>query len=160
MDDAISTLRVGPIKKGNNVIEVTKPFSVTSSVENMFLLGPFGVLVNGREIRLTELPTALSFSDWTKQALPFYGGPLTYRLCLTGGKHTRVRLGIFSAPCVTLELDGKRISNLSLAPHKADLGVLSEGEHVLNITVYASRINTFGTFHINDGTVHWYGPQA
>ena len=160
VDDAISTLHIGPILKGKNTLEITKPFTVTSSVENMFLLGHFGVQVKGRKILLTELPSSLSFGDWSTQGLPFYGGPLTYRFTLLGGKHTRIRLGLFSAPCVTLDLDGKKISNLSLAPHEADLGLLPPGPHTLDITVYASRVNTFGTFHLNDGTVIWYGPQA
>ena len=61
---------------------------------------------------------------------------------------------------MTAELDGKRIANVSLSPSEADLGTLSEGEHVLDITVYASRINSFGTFHLNDYSVTWFGPQA
>ena len=72
----------------------------------------------------------------------------------------KLRLGLFSAPCVTAELDGKRIANLSLSPSEADLGELSEGEHTLDITVWPSRINSFGTFHLNDHSVLWFGPQA
>ena len=59
-----------------------------------------------------------------------------------------------------LQLDGKRIANLSLSPSEADLGKLSEGRHTLDITVYPSRINSFGTFHLNDYAVTWFGPQA
>ena len=71
-----------------------------------------------------------------------------------------MRLGSFSAPCVTVELDGKRIANLSLSPSEADLGFLPEGEHTLDITVFPSRINSFGTLHLNDRSVIWYGPAA
>ena len=71
-----------------------------------------------------------------------------------------MRLGLFSAPCITAELDGKRIANLSLSPSEADLGFLSPGEHILDLTVYPSRINSFGTFHLNDHSVIWFGPQA
>ena len=31
---------------------------------------------------------------------------------------------------------------------------------MLDITVYPSRINSFGTFHLNDYSVIWFGPQA
>ena len=61
---------------------------------------------------------------------------------------------------MTVALDGKRIANVSLSPSEADLGLLSEGDHVLDITVYPSRINSFGTFHLNDYSVIWFGPQA
>ena len=94
------------------------------------------------------------------QGLPFYSGPLTYRFRLKGGERLRLRLGLFSAPCVTADLDGKRIANLSLSPSEADLGFLAPGEHILDLTVFPSRINSFGTFHLNDDSVRWFGPQA
>ena len=71
-----------------------------------------------------------------------------------------MRLGRFAAPCVVADLDGKRIGNLSLAPSEADLGFLPKGSHLLEITLFASRINSFGTFHLNDYNMTWFGPQA
>ena len=49
-------------------------------------------------------------------------GLVTYRTKIQGGAKTKVALGLFAAPCVTVELDGKRVSNISLAPYTADLG--------------------------------------
>ena len=46
-----------------------------------------------------------------------------------------VAFDLLSAPAVTVELDDKRISNVSLAPHTANLGELLEGEHILDFTV-------------------------
>ena len=160
VDSAIVKLPAGPVLKGVNTVEVTRPFTVSSSVENMFLTGSFGVKVTGREIRLIPLPERLWFGDWCSQGLPFYSGPLTCRFTVEGGKRMKLRLGLFAVPCVTLDLDGKRVASLSLAPHEADLGFLPEGPHTLEITLWASRINTFGTFHLNDGSVIWYGPNA
>jgi len=85
---------------------------------------------------------------------------VTYRMKIAGGAKTKLALGLFAAPCVTVELDGKRIANVSLAPYTADLGDLSEGEHTLDITVHASRVNTFGVLHNSDYTVSWFGPDA
>lgn len=159
-DEAIRCFPTGPLKAGTHTVEVAKPLNAATCVENMFLLGDFGVRVTGTETAVIPAPRKLAFGDWTTQGLPFYSGPLTYRWHLAGGEHLRLRLGLFYAPCVTVELDGKRIANVSLSPSEADLGTLSEGEHVLDITVYASRINSFGTFHLNDYSVTWFGPQA
>ena len=126
----------------------------------MFLLGDFGVRVCGSQAVLIPAPRTLQFGDWTTQGFPFYSGPMTYRFRLQGGRRLRLRLGRFSAPCVTADLDGKRIANLSLAPSEADFGLLTEGEHVLDLTLYASRINSFGTFHLNDESTIWFGPMA
>ena len=159
-DEAIQCFPTGPVPEGVNTIEVTRPLAAATSVENMFLLGDFGVRVTGTEAVVISAPRKLAFGDWTTQGLPFYSGALTYRWHLEGGEHLRLRLGLFSAPCVTAALDGKRIANLSLSPSEADLGKLSEGRHTLDITVYPSRINSFGTFHLNDYAVTWFGPQA
>ncbi len=159
-DESIRCFPVGPVHAGLNTVELTRPLTAASCTENLFLLGNFGVRVTGSETAVIPAPDTLSFGDWTTQGLPFYSGPLTYRWHIPGGERLRLRLGLFSAPCVTAELDGKRIANLSLSPSEADLGWLGEGEHVLDITVFPSRINSFGTFHLNDRSVLWFGPQA
>ena len=142
------------------MITITKPFTVISDTENVFILGDFGVSVIGDSVRITEPPRSIRFGDWTRQGLPFYGGTLTCRTKIEGGKHTRVRLGLFAAPCITVELDGRRVANVSLAPYEADLGDLPAGEHTLDFTVFGSRINTFGALHLSDYTVTWFGPDA
>ncbi len=159
-DECIRCFPTGPVPAGLSTIEIIRPLTAASCTENLFLLGDFGVRVSGTETVVVPAPRILAFGDWTVQGLPFYSGPLTYRWRLSGGERLRLRLGLFSAPCVTAELDGKRIANLSLAPSETDLGLLSEGEHVLDITVYPSRINSFGTLHLNDYSVRWFGPQA
>ena len=159
-DEAIACFPVGPIHVGINTVEITRPLTASTCTENLFLLGDFGVRVSGAETVVIPAPHTLTYGDWTAQGLPFYSGPLVYRYRLSGGERLRLRLGLFSAPCVTAELDGKRIANLSLSPSEADLGLLAPGEHILDITVYPSRINSFGTFHLNDRSVIWFGPQA
>ena len=159
-DECIRCFPTGPVPAGLNTVEITRPLTAASCTENLFLLGDFGVRVSGTEAVIIPSPHTLAYGDWTLQGLPFYSGPLTYRYHIPGGERLRMRLGLFSAPCVTAELDGKRIANLSLSPSETDLGLLSEGAHVLDITVYPSRINSFGTFHLNDYSVLWYGPQA
>ena len=149
------------LKEGDNSLTLScKYHELLPGLESLFLLGPFGVRVTGTDCVLTPRPQTLAYGDWTGQGLPFYSGPLTYRYRIQGGERLRLRLGRFSAPCVTAQLDGKRIANLSLSPSEADLGFLEEGEHILDITVWPSRINSFGTFHLNDETVTWFGPDA
>ncbi|MBQ6563171.1 MAG: hypothetical protein IJL88_04610 [Clostridia bacterium] len=159
-DEAITCWRAGPVHRGENILEISKPIAASTCTENVFLLGDFGVRVCGSQAVLIPAPRTLQFGDWTTQGFPFYSGPMTYRFRLQGGRRLRLRLGRFSAPCVTADLDGKRIANLSLAPSEADFGLLTEGEHVLDLTLYASRINSFGTFHLNDESTIWFGPMA
>ena len=160
VDWSVTKVKIGKVEKGENTVVLTKPFTVVSNIENIFILGDFGTSVTGDAAKITEPVRTLRFGDWTTQGLAFYGGLVTYRMKIQGGAKTKVALGLFAAPCVTVELDGKRVSNVSLAPYTADLGDLSEGEHILDITVHASRVNTFGVFHNSDYTVTWFGPSA
>ncbi len=160
VDFSITKVNIGKINKGENTVIVTKPFTVVSNVENMFILGDFGVEVAGRAVNLVAPKNTIHFGDVTSQGFPFYGGAMTYRFKINGGSDTKLRLGIFSAPCVCVDLDGKRVANVSLSPNKADLGKLSDGEHTLDLKVYLSRINTFGTLHMSDGRREWYGPDG
>ena len=57
-------------------------------------------------------------------------------------------------------LDGKKMGMIAFSPYTCSLGEVSEGEHVLELTVYGSRINTFGTVHNCSQTEQWYGPNA
>lgn len=160
VDFSITKVNIGKINKGENTVIVTKPFTVVSNVENMFILGDFGVKVAGTAVRIIAPNKNIHFGDITRQGLPFYGGVMTYRFKIDGGKDTKLCLGLFAAPCVCAELDGKRVANLSLSPYSVDLGKLSEGEHTLDLIVSLSRINTFGTLHMCDGKRDWYGPDG
>ncbi|MBE6761085.1 MAG: hypothetical protein E7551_02245 [Ruminococcaceae bacterium] len=160
VDFSITKINIGKLLKGANILTVKLPFNVVSNIENYFLLGDFGVEVKGSKVKIIEKPKVINFGDWVNQGIPFYGGALTYRTKIEGGAKTKVSLDIISAPCITVSLDGKVVSNISLAPHTADLGQLEKGEHTLDFNVYASRVNTFGAFHWTDRVAAWYGPTA
>lgn len=160
VDFSITKVNIGKINKGENTVIITKPFTVVSSVENVFVLGDFGVQVLGTSVKIIEPNKNIHFGDITRQGLPFYGGVMTYRFKIDGGKNTKLCLGLFAAPCVCAELDGKRVANLSLSPNSVELGQLNEGEHTLDLIVSLSRINTFGTLHMSDGRRRWFGPDG
>ena len=160
VDLSITRVNLGKVNKGKNTIVVKKPFATMTNTENMFLLGDFSVNVLGSFVTLDDPKREIYCGDWTRQGLAFYGGVATYRFKIEGGRDMDVALGLFAAPCVTVELDGERVSNVSLAPYRAKLGNLDKGEHTLDITVHASRINTFGALHLADRVEDWFGPTA
>ena len=161
VDFSIHKIKLGKVKCGENIIVIEKPFSAVSNVENIFVLGDFATKVEGDKAVITDPVRTLNVGDWTKQGLSFYGGKLTLGYKIEGGRSLKVKLGIFNAPCIVVKLDGKRVGNVSLAPHVADLGYLSDGEHTLELEISASRVNTFGPLHITSAfTSTWYGPSA
>ncbi len=160
VDFAIKKTPIGSIKAGKTVITVKRPLGVVSNVENMFILGDFGVKVMGDSARITAPARKVRFGDLTRQGLAFYGGALTYKMKINGKRDLTVALGRFAATAIIASLDGQRLSNISLAPHAVDLCELSEGEHTLELKVYLSRINTFGSLHNANGDLRWFGPSG
>ena len=160
VDFAIKKVCIGTLKAGKTVITVKRPFGVVSNVENMFILGDFGVNAVGDSTRIIAPVRKVRFGDLTRQGLAFYGGALTYKMTVKGGQDITVALGRFAAPAIIAYLDGKKLSNISLAPHAVDLVGLDEGEHTLELKVYLSRINTFGAHHNCNGDCLWFGPSG
>lgn len=160
VDFSIKKIALGKIRRGKNTVTVTKPFNAISYVENMFILGDFGVRVIGNSARICEPVRHVRFGDLASQGLAFYGGALTYKVKLPGGKDTSLSLGLFAAGAVTAQTENMPAQNISLAPHTVRLGTLPEGENTVSLNVYLSRINTFGTFHNSNYDTTWFGPAA
>ena len=80
VDKAISTVSLPALNAGENILEITVPIGRRTNLEYFYLLGDFGVRVNGTEKSLTAPVKELGFGDITRQGLPFYTGNLLYHL--------------------------------------------------------------------------------
>lgn len=148
-DKAILTFPLGILEQGDNVLTVELPFFQRGSLENCFLLGDFGVRVRGTRLTVVGPARELGFGDITRQELPFYGGNLTYRLTAEVPEAGTLRLHVphWRGALVTASLDGKEAGAIFLAPYHLDIPVES-GRHTLDVTLWNSRINTFGALHM------------
>ena len=68
------------LRKGDNQLQLETDFHEDINLEAVYLLGDFGVRVDGDRVTLTTLPATLKPSDITSQGLPFYGGGIRYHL--------------------------------------------------------------------------------
>ena len=159
VDKSIGTIVLGNLKKGENVIEITLPFGVRTNLEWCYLLGDFGVKVMGKKKVITTAPQTLSFGDITRQGLPFYGGEITYKLPVktSGGKIT-INAPHYRGGLITLECDGNKEA-IIYEPYNAEFN-LSAGEHIVEMTLYANRHNSFGCIHNADREMRWLGPNS
>ena len=162
VDPAIQKVRLGAIREGENLLEVEIPFNSAANVEAMYLLGDFGVRVQGAKAVVTAPVRTLSFGDITVQGLPFYGGNLTYHvpLILEEEKRLLLHTGKFRAPALAAGLDGERKGLVAYSPYTVDLGPAGKGKHTVDITMYGSRINTFGIVHNCYEPMIWFGPNS
>ncbi|MDB5327300.1 MAG: hypothetical protein JWM57_2869, partial [Phycisphaerales bacterium] len=160
VDEAIRTVSLPNIAAGDNELRLAIDFTRKTNVEWCYLLGHFGVAVEGRSALLTSPITHLPFGDWTPQGLPFYAGNVTYHCNIVGdGKAIRLAFPKFKNPLLKVSVDGAPGRPVAFAPFEVDLGLL-EGEHAVDITAFGNRINAFGPVHHTNDALTWVGPAA
>ena len=132
------------------------------STEWAYLLGDFGVTVDGRNTCITTLQEEISFGNITTQGLPFYGGNITYHIpIITDGGKITVCSDKYRGVLQTVSVDGGKEQPLMYAPYTAGLENLASGEHTIHLKLYGHRRNSFGTVHLNEirrgaGPGSWY----
>ncbi|MBR3975772.1 MAG: hypothetical protein IKJ88_07935 [Clostridia bacterium] len=160
-DISISKVALPDIKKGENTLLVTLPFGERAGLENMFILGNFGVSVVGDTSKITALPEKLYFGDITRQGLPFYGGKLTYSFtCNTDTGNLSICTSYYKGAVVNVSCDGEEKGSIIYPPYTLEMDSLSKGEHSIDLTLSLHRYNTFGPLHLVDEHRSWHGPDA
>ncbi len=160
-DKCIGLQALPPIVPGKNVLEVIQPYGRSVNLEAMYLLGQFGVNVQGVYCTLTALPQAITFGDITRQGFPFYGGNLTYHMKaeLAPGRYV-LEASHYRAALLRAAVDGRDQGVLAYAPYRLSFAIAAPGEHAIDLTMFGCRINTFGQVHQADKTIDWWGPQS
>nr|MDD6336415.1 hypothetical protein [bacterium] len=160
-DEAIQTVALPDLPAGSSTLQVAIPFGRRRNVEACYLLGDFSVRLFGTQAVLDAPISRIGFGDYATQGLPFYGGNVTYRIPFVspGGKLI-MQAAQYRSPVMRVGLDGRDMGLIAYAPYALQLGLVDAGEHVLEITCYGSRINTFGQLHNTDDNLTWYGPDS
>ena len=162
VDKSIGRVRLGDIKPGKNTLEITLPYGRKTDVEAAYLLGDFGVKVQGSNIVLAAPVTALCFGDITGQGLPFYGGNLTYHLeAESRGGSMVIAAGYWRGHLLRVIVDGRDRGVIAYSPYRLVVDGLADGAHNVDIVCFGCRINTFGQVHNTIRTPgYWWGPNS
>ena len=161
VDKSIGTRPLGDIQAGTHQIVVELPFGRRTNVEWCYLIGAFGVRMQGEYREITALPEMLGFDDVTVQGLPHYGGNITYFVPFTThGGPVRVTAPHYEGTALRVAVDGEKRGYIAYSPYALELGALPAGEHTLELTLLGNRENAFGPLHRADVANSWVGPDA
>ncbi|MBM3239212.1 hypothetical protein FJZ31_23200 [Candidatus Poribacteria bacterium] len=153
------------VKKGENLIELECQYGMGVQVEDMYLIGDFGVRkVAGDRYILTDEPEQLTNGNWGEQGYPFYAGNILYRgklkceakdgqqvlLCLKNPKGCLFRISVNDSEPIPLWYQ----------PWQVDItDLVKNGENSVSIEVISTLRNTFGPLHHKLGdALPWVGP--
>ena len=165
-DRSIQTVLLPSIRKGTNVLELTLPVRYKSCVEWCYLLGDFGVRIEGTNKILTDQPKHLTFDSLTNQGHPFYGANVTYETHFTvpGQEDERfdvlIRVPSYGGTLVSCVVDECIRGDIIYAPYCMKISGVSAGRHTLSLTCYGNRFNSFGQLHLKDEKCIWFGPAS
>ena len=160
VDKSIHKMKIPMLKRGINEIIVKTPIGERVSVENYYLLGDFGVRVNGCQSIIQKKNDKITFGTITNQGMPFYGGNVTYIIEFETNNDAvaEIEATYFRGDLIGVTLDGENIGDIIIMPYSIRLPKLKKGKHTLEFTLYGNRFNTFGALH-NCGDNDWPGPE-
>jgi hypothetical protein len=134
-----------------------------SGLEIVYLLGSFGVELNGREITLTSPVTSLKTGSWVNQGLPFYSGSVIYQTeipIVHSSEKCLMQISGFEGTAVQAKINNEFCGITAWPPYELDIsGKLTAGRNRIAIEVTGSRRNSHGPFHFNQEMIS-VGPNT
>lgn len=136
-------------RPGDNVVEIRgRPFDVRMELDNIYVLGRFGLRSADTGFELVQAEP-LHFGSWARQGRPFYSESVLYRgevNIADGARKLRIELGRWHGSVAQILVDGKPAAVIAWQPWRADVAV-SSGRHEIAVRVVGTPQNLFGAFH-------------
>ena len=160
VDQSICRVKLPTVGAAAHELTIAFPFTRKTELEACYLLGDFGVRVDGVSTQLIAPVRTLAWGDWTIQGLPFYGGNVTYHASIDGG-NARLKLAVpsFSNPLLSIGDGSRCLGKIAFAPFELEFDSTPLPMR-LDITAFGNRANTFGPLHHADANLRWIGPAA
>jgi len=162
VDKCIEKVKLPPVKKGKNILELVFPYGRKTDVEACYLLGDFGVNAAGTLCTLTEPVRQLAFGDITRQGLAFYGGNISYHLeAVSKNGRLDITASCYRGMLLRVRVDGEDKGIIAYSPYTLSVNGLKDGLHKIELIFFGCRINTFGQLHNNiRDPGFWWGPDS
>ncbi len=142
------------LKIGKNDLVLRAKFTDELDLEAVYLLGDFGVKLDGANIILGKMPQTLDSKPLKEQGFPFYSGTVTYDTGLSGT--VGIKADKMRAACYEADWGSKR-QVIAFPPYESGF---YRAKDTLKISAYCTRRNTFGPLHVKELYQPNYGPDT
>jgi len=162
VDKAFQKIALPPeaLVLGGNVLTLTGDFHQEMNLEAVYLIGGFGVRLEGRHAALTQLPERLHIGDLTAQGLPFYGGSVSYLIPTPSQAPLFVTVPEFEAACVKVVSPHASATLIAWPPYRAEILPETAETGQITLEVVLTRRNTFGPLHLVPLRAGAYSPGS
>ncbi len=145
------------LKLGRNEVTIDVTFLRTTNIEALYLVGDFGVKLDGRKRTLVGVPAVMGCDNYSAYDLPFFTGNLTFTIApdvykdiLGDAAKAADRIVLtpkeFTGACVRVKA-GNKATVLGWEPYEADITEAYCQGLPLEVTVMGLRTNVFGPLH-------------
>jgi len=153
------------LKTGANTLRVETSFRADVNLEALFLIGEFGVKLDGAKKTIVQLPETLAPSCLTEQGLPFYSGAVRYKIPLdcSVAEDERLFLAIpsYEGALIKVNSNGVTVKAIPWEPNEADITeTVAAGENEIELEIVLTRKNTFGPLHETERKPAFCGPPS
>ena len=160
VDKDIHVIALPDLHVGDNILEITVPIGLRTNLECFYLLGDFGVRVNGTLKTVTAPVRRLGFSDIVPQGLPFYTGNIRYHLNVRTIGGLTIRVPRYRGGLIKVFVDGKERGNIIYSPYVLNLPDVADGDHHVELLLYGTRYNGFAQLHHTPGVYFYQSPNS
>lgn len=151
LDREFETCALRELQAGENRIQLSCEYTNGMELENIYIIGAFGV---DKERQITALPDSLEAGDWTEQGLKHYPGNVTYLMeyeyapCAQNEKVV-LRLPETKAVYVKISVNGhEKVLPWNFTQDIPIGDWLAAGKNDIAIEVAGSPRNMMGPFHL------------
>lgn len=161
-DKCMGRLNMPKLKYGLNNITLTLPYMSSTELENIYIIGDFGV---SPDRRIIAEPEKLSLGDWGLQGYYHYHAGIKYFYNLAYskdmGSDIMMDLGTYNDVVSVVRINEKEIIVPWKAKKHVQIGsMLKEGKNRIEIEVMGAPRNMFGPFHLSDSKEKWTSSAA
>lgn len=154
-DRAMKCFALPELQEGDNELVLSGQYTLDRELEDVFLIGEFGV---SQTRALIREPAQLQFGDWCLQGYPHYHGSMIYSFPLPGfvpnGKSVVLNMGQYRASLIEVlvngmsagEFFGKCRSSMDIT------ALLRKDKNTLELKLVGSPRNMYGPFHHPDNS--------
>ena len=159
VDDCFKKMKIpaDALKLGRNEVTIDVTFMRTTNVEALYLVGVFGVKVDGKKRTIVGTPGLMGCDNYAAYDMPFFTGNLTFALTkedyeniLGDAAKDADRIVLtpkeFTGGCVKVTAAGKT-TVLGWDPYEADITEAYRNGLPISVTVEGVRTNVFGPLH-------------
>ena len=153
------------VSRGLNTIELEGVVGLEPELENIYLLGDFGVKAGAKgSSKIVEEPPFVELGDLCQMGYPFYAGEIELSKNVNLGVPEDARLSLrlegLNSSLAIVYINGKKAGETILPPYEVDAtGLLKPGENEIRVLLVGTLRNALGPLH-HKGDPAFIGPET